>query len=300
MNDLPLRTDWTDVVARGAAPDGNALRDHLLAVHRDHAGFTESCARRCRDAAGRTSYAWLAEAVDPARHRVLLDVACGSGPLLALCHARFPAALRLIGVDMSPDELALARDRLPPGRADLIEARAQALDMLADGSVDVALCHWALTLMDPVAPVLAEIGRVLAPGGRFAAIVDGPMDTAPGYAAVHDAIYGHVQAHLPGYGAVDLGDPRVRSADSLVELVSTAFPRAALRMESGVVTMSGPPDTLAAEAAGFFYAAFVLPPAARARMLADVARILRGQPTDDGASFAMPITRITVDLPPAP
>lgn len=299
MNDLPLRTDWTDSVARGAAPDGHALRDHLLAVHRDNAGFTESCARRCRDGAGRTSYAWLAEAVDPARHRVLLDVACGSGPLLELSHDSFPKAMRLIGIDMSPDELALARDRLPPGRADLIEAQAQALDMLPDGSVDVALCHWALTLMDPVAPVLAEIARVLAPGGRFAAIVDGPMDAAPGYAAVHDAIYGHVQAHLPGYGAVDLGDPRVRTASSLSELVAAAFPHAALRVETDVVTMTGPPDTLAAEAAGFFYAAFVLPPAARAHMLMDVAQILRGREAGGGATFAMPINRITVDLQPA-
>ncbi|WP_371039531.1 class I SAM-dependent methyltransferase, partial [Rhodosalinus sp. FB01] len=103
-----------------------------------------------------------------------------------LCHATLPGALRLVGVDMSPDELALARARLPEGRARLIEAQAQRLDALADGAVDVALCHWALTLMDPVAPVLEEVARVLAPGGRFAALVDGPMEAAPGYADVHD------------------------------------------------------------------------------------------------------------------
>ncbi len=296
MTDAPLRTDWTDTLARGAAPDPEALRAHLRAIHHDHAGFTESCAMRCRDAEGRTSYAWLAEAVEPDRHRVLLDLACGSGPLLQLCHATFPAGMRLIGVDMSPDELALARARLPEGRAQLTEAQAQRLDALGDGSVDVALCHWALTLMDPVAPVLEEVARVLAPGGRFAALVDGPAEAAPGYAAVHDLIYAHVQADLPAYGTVDLGDPRVRSSADLVELARAAFSSASVRVETGVVAMSGPAETLAQEAAGFFYAAFVLAPAARLRMFADLARLLSDMAVAGPPTFAMPINRLVVDL----
>ncbi len=297
MTDAPLRTDWTDRLARGTAPDPAALRAHLRTIHRDHAGFTESCALRCRDAAGRTSYARLAEAVEPDRHRVLLDVACGSGPLLELCHATLPPGMRLIGIDMSPEELALARARLPAGRADLVEAQAERLDFLSDGSVDVALCHWALTLMDPVAPVLAEIARVLAPGGRFAAIVDGPAAAAPGYGAVHDLIYRHVQAELPAYGTVDLGDPRVRSAGDLRALVHAAFPGARVRVETGVVTMSAPAEALAREAAGFFYAAFVLSPAARVRMLADLAALLSGIAPGSVPTFSMPINRLLVDLP---
>ena len=299
MTHAPLRTDWTESVSRGAAPDGAALRAHLRAVHRDHAGFTEHCAMRCRDAQGRTSYAWLAEAVDGDRHNVLLDVACGSGPLLHLCHETLPTELRLIGIDISPEELALARERLPEGRAELVEAQAQRLDFLEDGSVDVALCHWALTLMDPVAPVLAELRRVLAPGGRFAALVDGPMDAAPGYTQVHDLIYGHVQAELPDYGKVDLGDPRVRAADSLVTLVEEAFAGATVRVETGVVTMSGPAETLAQEAAGFFYAAFVLSPTARLQMLADLAGMLADKSPGRTPTFAMPINRMVVDLPGA-
>lgn len=296
MTDAPLRTAWTDALLRGAEPDPAALRAHLRAVHHDHAGFTESCAARCRDAEGRTSYAWLAEAVDPDRHRSVLDVACGSGVLLELCHGALPPETRLIGIDMSPDELALARARLPEGRAQLVEAQAQRLDVLADASVDVALCHWALTLMDPVAPVLAEMARVLAPGGRFAALVDGPMDAAPGYGAVHDLIYAHVQAALPAYGAVDLGDPRVRTADDLLALARAAFPAAEVRIESSVVTMSGPAERLAEETAGFFYAAFVLSPAARVAMLADLAALLAANARAGAPGFAMPVNRLVVDL----
>ena len=297
MTGAPLRTAWISSLEDGAAPDAAALREHLRVVHHNHAGFTETCAMRCYDAEGRNTYAWLAEAVAADRHRVVLDVACGSGPLLRLCHNTLPADVRLIGIDMSPDELALAHDRMPKGWAELVQAQAQQLDFLADNSVDVALCHWALTLMDPVLPVLTEMARLIAPGGRFAALVDGPMEAAPGYGQVHDLIYSHVQAVLPDYGRVDLGDPRVRTADSLVELVKEAFPSASVRVETQVVRMSGPADTLAAEAAGFFYAAFVLSPSARLRMLIDLADLLGKISPGPMPTFAMPVNRIVVDLP---
>ncbi|MBM7069000.1 class I SAM-dependent methyltransferase [Actibacterium sp. 188UL27-1] len=297
-NLCPLRTDWTEIVSHGDAPDATALRSHLRAVHRENAGFTERCAMRCRDTDGRTSYDWLIDAVDGSQHRKILDLACGSGPLLELCHQRFPAEVDLVGVDMAPEELALAKARLPVGRARLIEAQAQSMACLSDNSVDIVLCHWALTLMDPVAPVLAESARILAPGGRFAAIVDGDMDMARGYRNVHDLIYGYVQVELPQYGAFDLGDPRVRDTDSLADLTRRAFPTASVEVHPNVVTMRGSAETIAEEAAGFFYAAFVLPPDRRAAMLTDLAAYLCAN-MDQGeqASFAMPINRLVVTLP---
>ncbi|CTQ51254.1 class I SAM-dependent methyltransferase [Jannaschia donghaensis] len=297
MTDTSLRTSWTDTVGRGGTPDAAALRDHLRAVHRANPGFTESCAGQCRDAEGRTTYEWLAQAVTPQRHRSVLDLACGSGALLAILNARLPSGARLLGVDMSPDELALARARLPEGRADLIEGRAQHLDHLGDGSVDAVLCHWALTLMDPVAAVLDEIARVLAPGGRFAALVDGPLDAAPGYRAVHDLIYGHVQAALPAYGRIELGDPRVRSADDLVDLARTAFPFGKINIETNVVRLRGSAEFVAREAAGFFYAAFILTDDARDAMLGDLAALLSDWDIGGETTFAMPVNRLCVDLP---
>jgi len=297
MTEAPLRTDWTDSVAHGAAPDEAALREHLCDVHEQYAGFTESCAMHCRDEAGRTSYDWVVEVVERERYQVILDIACGSGPLLQLCHESLPPETRLIGMDLSPDELRLAQDRLPAGRAELVEGQAQQLDFLADDAIDVALCHWALTLMDPITPVLTELTRVIAPGGRFAALVDGPMDAAPGYRQVHDLIYSHVQAELPNYGPIDLGDPRVRTGNSLVSLIEHAVPGAAVRIETSVVKMSGPSKTLAEEASGFFYAAFVLSPTARQRMLAELADLIADTPTGQAPTFAMPVNRLIVDFP---
>lgn len=297
MSHAPLRTAWTDALRRGVTPDPAALRAHLQAVHHDHPGFTEECAGDCRDALGRTSYEWLAEAADASRCGVLLDVACGSGRLLELCTAKLPAETRLIGIDMSADELALARARFPTGRVELIEGQAQTLHMIAASSVDVVLCHWALTLMDPVAPVLAEIARVLATGGRFAAIVDGAMDAAPGYRDVHDLIYRHVRQVLPVYGTVDLGDPRIRGAEDLEMLVRDLVPNARVVVEPGVVSMSGPPPALAREAAGFFYAAFVLADEGREAMLDELTALLANAAVGGAATFAMPINRLVVDLP---
>ena len=294
MNDhSPLRSAWIDSLERGDTPDAAALRDHLRAVHRDNAGFTETCARACRDAEGRTSYEWLAEIVPVDTGTHVLDLACGSGPLLDILRAR-DAGLRLTGVDMCPEELALARDRLPRGAAKLMLAEAQDMAGLPDASVDAVLCHWALTLMDPVTPVLHEVRRVLAPGGRFAALVDGPMEAAPGYAAVHDQIYDHVQAELPGYGEVDLGDPRVRGTDSLTNLVRAAFPEATVTVETGIVTMEGPATEVAEAAAGFFYAAFILSPARRVQMLAELAAQLCVPGPGEQGRFAMPINRLVV------
>jgi SAM-dependent methyltransferase len=199
---------------------------------------------------------------------------------------------------MSPDELALAADRLPAGRVALHEGRAQALDAFADASVDAVLCHWALTLMDPVRPVLGEIARILRPGGRFAALVDGPMDAAPGYAAVHDLIYRHVQDALPAYGRLELGDPRVRDTRDLTALARSTFPGASVLCAPNVVSLSGPAEIVAQEAAGFFYAAFVLSGAARAEMLRELSALLAARAAAaDTVTFSMPVNRLLVTLP---
>lgn len=288
-----LDTAWTRALARGEAPDGDSLRDHLQAVHGAHAGFTEACANRCKDDQGRSSYAWLVETIDPPVHRDVLDLACGSGPLLALVHALHGDRIRLTGVDMNEEELALARTRIPDDALTLHCGLAQAMNFLPDGSQDAVLCHWALTLMDPVAPVLKEVHRVLRPGGTFSAIVDGEMDSAPGYRAVHDLIYGWVQRALPAYGRFDLGDARVRSTQELAGLAKKTFSEAEVRIEASVLYLQDEPLALAREAAGFFYAAFVLSPADWAAMILELADLLKDQ-GGDVPSFAMPINRLVV------
>ena len=296
-NQKGLNSMWTDSLARNLHPDGNALVDHLRTVHQEHTGFTEACASSCRDEAGRNSYEWLAELVPDNESLRVLDLACGSGPLLKILFDR-NKNLNLKGIDMCPEELALAKTRLINTGVNLIESKAQNLTAINDNSIDIVLCHWALTLMDPIAPVLDEVRRVLTSEGRFAALVDGPMNAAPGYTEVHDLIYSYVQEEIPSYGEIDLGDPRIRGSESLSNLVNKSFPEANVTIETKVVSMEGPVTQVAEIAAGFFYAAFVLKPEKRKLMITSLSNLLAISKERTDAErqgrFSMPISRLLV------
>ncbi len=292
-----LNSIWTDSLSRNLCPDGNALVDHLRTVHQEHTGFTEACASSCRDEAGRNSYEWLAELVPDNESLRVLDLACGSGPLLKILFDR-NKNLNLKGIDMCPEELALAKTRLINSGVNLIESKAQNLTAINDNSIDIVLCHWALTLMDPIAPVLNEVRRVLTSEGRFAALVDGPMNAAPGYTEVHDLIYSYVQEEIPSYGEIDLGDPRIRGSESLSNLVNKSFPEANVTIETKVVSMEGSVTQVAEIAAGFFYAAFVLKPEKRKLMITSLSNLLaiskESTDTERQGRFSMPISRLLV------
>lgn len=281
---------------RDEQPSNADLRDHLMVVHRDHAGFTESCAVRCQDMLGRNSYEFLADIVDPARHRRILDLACGSGILLEICHRRCGPMAALTGLDMSSEELDLARKRNPDPTIKLRQGVAQNLDSFDDGTFDVVLCHQALTLMDQVPQVLREVNRVLKPGGTFAAIVDGDPEIAPGYKEVHNAIYDLVQLEHPNYGKVDLGDPRVRKSRDLRQLVRETLKGAQVEIESAVFDLHAAPDILAREAAGFFYASYVLSVPTHHQMLQDLEDLFARQQKVDCSRFALPVNRVIVKL----
>ncbi len=296
-NQNGVNSIWTDILGNNQQPDDKALLAHLRNIHQNNAGFTERCASTCRDKAGRNSYEWLAEIVPDIKGTRVLDLACGSGPLLKILYDR-NKNLRLKGVDMCPEELALAKARLPDSAVDLFELKAQNLTTIDDNSIDVVLCHWALTLMDPITPVLNEVRRILSSGGRFAALINGPMDVAPGYRDVHNLIYEYVQTKLPKYGEIDLGDPRIRSTDSLEHLLSEAFPDAKINIDTSVVSLEGPVAKVAETTAGFFYASFILPPEIRKIMLSKLSDLLviskQTKDIEGQGHFSMPINRLVV------
>jgi ubiquinone/menaquinone biosynthesis C-methylase UbiE len=100
--------------------------------------------------------------VDP---RVVVDLGCGTAQLTTDLVARFGAAT-VVGADFSAEMLAAARRRLGDATPPLICANVYALPF-GDGAIDLVVStisyHWYL---EP-ARALAEIHRVLAPGGRF-------------------------------------------------------------------------------------------------------------------------------------
>ncbi len=297
-----IESMWTRQLRTGARPVDADLVDHLKAVHRAYPGFTESCAWRCRNHNGLNSYQWLASLAEWSTPSCVLDLACGSGVLTELLWQEAPSGSEIVGVDMSADELALAHKRMHGPRQDersvrirFREAMAQDMSFLADSTVDVVLCHWALTLVSPLEPVLAEVARVLKPGGVFGAIVDGDIASAPGYSELNDTIYAWAQRACPGYGGVDLGDPRVRSAATLVTLMQEFFVDATVTVESDVVRLKGPPAELADAAIGFFYASYVVHQNERPDMYRAVERFFASRRTSDGSGeYAMPIRLVSV------
>jgi ubiquinone/menaquinone biosynthesis C-methylase UbiE len=94
----------------------------------------------------------------------VLEVAVGTGLNLSF----YPADVRLTGVDLSPAMLAVARQRADDlGRdVDLREADAQALPF-ADATFDTLVCTLALCAIPDERAAIAEMRRVLRPGGRL-------------------------------------------------------------------------------------------------------------------------------------
>lgn len=130
--------------------------DYLTTFHSERAGITEVVLDHARDSAGRTPYDWAAAAV-PA-DAVVVDLACGSAPMAAHLTAR-----QYVGLDLSHAELRVASAK------SLSVAQADATHLPLPGScADVVVMSMALMLV-PLADTLAEVKRVLRPGGLFVA-----------------------------------------------------------------------------------------------------------------------------------
>lgn len=93
----------------------------------------------------------------------VLDVATGTGLVAERLLARGYA---VTGIDQSPEMLAVARRRFGP-RVVLVEADAGLLPF-ADDSFDHLTCTYLLRYVDDPAAVLAELARVVRPGGTIA------------------------------------------------------------------------------------------------------------------------------------
>jgi arsenite methyltransferase len=97
----------------------------------------------------------------------LLDVGCGPGFYVAELLERVGADGHVSGVDTSAPMLAIAAQRVGGhDNVELLEAPATSLPFDA-GSFDGAISVQVLEYVDDVALALAELHRVLRPGGRL-------------------------------------------------------------------------------------------------------------------------------------
>ncbi|MGW1248492.1 class I SAM-dependent methyltransferase [Streptomyces sp. NPDC002535] len=101
----------------------------------------------------------------PPGARTLLDLACGTG---LVTERLTRPGLRVYGADAAHAMLRVAGGRVP-GRA--VRADARRLPF-ADASLDAVGAVWLLHLVPFTAEIVAEVARVLRPGGVLIATVD--------------------------------------------------------------------------------------------------------------------------------
>lgn len=152
-----------------------APEEKAVAVRRMFDRIAPRYDRMNRLMTGRMDQRWRKELI----HRLaitdddhVLDLACGTGDFAELARLE---TRHVVGVDFSREMLrgALAR-RLAP--VELVQADALRLP-LRDGSLTVAVSGFALRNFTSIPPVLAELARVLAPGGRLGLLeVDRPAN----------------------------------------------------------------------------------------------------------------------------
>jgi SAM-dependent methyltransferase len=109
--------------------------------------------------ATRQAFAPLLDSVGALRGRHVLELASGTGHVAAEAVAR---GATVVGVDVAPNMIALARQRVPG--ASFREANAEALPF-HDNEFDYVLCCFGLLHFAQPAQALREAARVLKPGG---------------------------------------------------------------------------------------------------------------------------------------
>lgn len=100
----------------------------------------------------------------------VVDLGCGGGLDLFLAARAVGPKGRAIGIDMTPEMVALARRNAAAGGYANVEVHHASLEVmpLTSGSVDCVISNCVLNLVDDKDAALAEIFRVLKPGGRLA------------------------------------------------------------------------------------------------------------------------------------
>jgi SAM-dependent methyltransferase len=136
-----------------------------MSLHPATAGFARAADvyERTRPEYPPDAVAWLADRLGLRPGRVVVDVAAGTGKLTRLL---VPTGARIVAVEPLAEMRGVLRQAVP--EAEALEGTAEALP-LEDGSADAvtvaAAFHWFRR-----DEALAELARVLRPGGRLAIV----------------------------------------------------------------------------------------------------------------------------------
>lgn len=96
---------------------------------------------------------------------LVVDLGCGTGVVARMVAERAGPGVRVVGVDLSEKLLDAARELSADHRIEWCRSSADALPM-DGGTADVVILHTLMSHLPDPAAVLAEVRRILKPGGR--------------------------------------------------------------------------------------------------------------------------------------
>jgi len=193
-------------------PDGGYPRYYLQKFHFQSDGYLSGPSARRYDHQvevlfGGAAAAMRRQALVPLRAALsqrgverLLDVGCGTGCFLREVKANHPR-LQVIGLDLSPYYLAVARQKLQPwSRARFVEGMAEAMP-LGDEQFDAVTCIYLFHELPPGVRrvVVDEVPSVLRPGGVLIFVDSLQTGDEPDYDAMLE--YFPVAFHEPYYAS---------------------------------------------------------------------------------------------------
>jgi SAM-dependent methyltransferase len=124
---------------------------------------------------------WLVDQVNPQPGQTVLELAAGAGDTGFAVAERLGADGHLISTDIAPEMVDACRRRA--GERGLTNAEFRVMDAqtidLEDSSTDAVIHRFGPMLLPDPRASLAEVRRVLRPGGRYAAVVWGAPEHNP-------------------------------------------------------------------------------------------------------------------------
>jgi SAM-dependent methyltransferase len=132
----------------------------------------------------------LLDKLNPEGGQAVLDVACGPGTVSRLAAQRVGPKGRVTGCDLSPAMLDLARSKASIDESaplDYLQCSADALGV-PDDSIDLVTCQQGLQFFPDRTLALAEMQRVLRPGGRLGISVWCAIEDCPPFLALANAL----------------------------------------------------------------------------------------------------------------
>lgn len=205
----------------------------------------------------------------------VLDVGCGSGASAIPAAAIVGPAGRVVGADLAERLLDLAR--VKAGQAGLNNTEFHHGDMerlgYPDGAFDAVVSVFSIFFVPDMEKQVAELWRMVRPGGQLAITTWGPRMFEPGSSAWWNA----VKTHAPQFHSAFTPWERITTPEAVAALlIAAGVPSPEVAAEAGRQALRGPDDWWAVVlGSGYRWTVDQMGPAAAERVRADCLRELR-------------------------